>query len=172
MLSRTSFKHKTLTPAAFLRKPRPISQDDILDIWNYEPTMTYAGFDCNDATRDRLRQALLDHLDEVQLCYDWIIRQHVGKMVTYRDHSSYFLKHCVEFATVRSPLDYTYVSNGSFICAALIAKVPYKKIPSAPEAQLAIRGDRRNQKKHWQDPSVSWAKGYAEFAPLYVEVQR
>lgn len=157
----------TITQTTTRRKTLTITRDHILDIWRIEPDLGYGGFILKSEDAAPMRAALLNAIDEIRLCYNWIQRQTIGKRVSPLDHSSYYLKHACEFATMRTPRDYDYVSNGAILCAAMIIGVPYKRWYNSPNARLAIRGNRQNRKLH--RPDASWALGYTEFVPLEMQ---
>jgi hypothetical protein len=137
-----------------------ITADHLLDIWRIEPTLAYGGFGQGD------RAQLVNAISEVQLCYDWLERQDIGQRVTANSHGSYYLKHAVEFSTMRrSMLDYTYVSNGALLTAAIIAHVPYQRCDRrSPNALVAVKGSRRNRKLH--GAKAEHSPSYAEYMPL------
>jgi hypothetical protein len=136
--------------------------DHLLDVWRIEPALCYGGFNQGDRTQ------LVSAISEVQLCYDWLQQQDIGQRVTANSHGSYYLKHAVEFSTMRrSMLDYLYVSNGAFLAAVIIAGVPYQRCNHrGPNALVAVKGSRRNRKLHGAKAEHSLC--YAEYMPLSV----
>src|SRR4051812_38691398 len=93
----------TTTVDRFLK----IAPDHILDALRTEPELGYGGF------QQGHQESFISHIDEVQLCYDWLRCQDIGERVTDKSPSSYYLKHAVEFAVG------CYVSNGCFIVAVI-----------------------------------------------------
>jgi len=102
-----------------------------------EPRLTHFGLGIFDESRKRLdclksgssfdsvdvefaceRQALVDHLEEIAACADWIRRQEKTKSFNMR-RTSYSYKHAVERWFKHRGGPHLYVSNGSFIAAAL-----------------------------------------------------
>lgn len=139
-----------------------ITTNDILDALIKEPTLAYGGFHRTPAEARSTRGDLVTHLDEIQLCYDWLQMQEIGKKATDRSPSSYGLKHAVEFAAGE------YVSNGTFIVACIIRGVPYKRYGhSHPNAACAVKRRRCNRRLH--GAKANRAPYYAEFMPLRVD---
>ena len=137
---------------------------DIVRVLEVEPLLTYGGFAKNEDGAKGNCSELADHLSEIQLCYDWLKRQNIGQRVGAHDHSSYLLKHAVEaFAD-------TYVSNGAFLCAAIIANVPYKRIRNTPNAFVAVRGNR--QRKRSYSGLTQRQCSYSKFNPFPPEYKR
>lgn len=126
-----------------------ITEKHIRFVFQTEPTLTYSGFATKPEDIEKGQNALLNHLAEVQTCFDWIILQRIGRRVSDTDHSSYVLKHAVEQSA-------GYVSNGAFLAATVIAGIPYRRIPKSLNALVAIRGTRRKP-------------GYEKFVPLQPE---
>jgi hypothetical protein len=136
-----------------------ITINDILDAIIKEPTLGYGGFHRTPAEARSTRSDLVTHINEVQLCVDWLSAQDIGQKVTERSPSSYGLKHAVEFAAGQ------YVSNGTFILACIIIGVPYKRYGhSHPNASCAVKRRRCNRKLHGD--KANRAPFYAEFRPI------
>lgn len=137
---------------------------DIRRALEVEPLLTYGGFAKNEDEAKGGYSELVDHISEVQMCYDWLIMQNIGQRVSHREHSSYLLKHAAEaFAD-------SYVSNGAFLCAAIIAGVPYKRIRNTPNAFVAVRG-RRHRKRSYS----GWTyrqRSYDMFNPFPPDYKR
>lgn len=145
-----------------------ITVDHILDIWRVEPSLTYSGFSDDVNLYAKWRAGLIEHLDEVQLCVDWLSQQEVAQRITPKSPNSYSLKHAVEFATrPNAQTDYTYVSNGCLIAAAIILAIPYQRCQgNSLNAQIAIKRSKRNVSLH--GPKAYLGLGYAEYKPLRV----
>lgn len=146
-----------------------ITTDHILDALIKERDLTYGGFTASASEIKAWQPRLIKAVAEVQLCADWIAQQEIGKRVTSYGHSSYYLKHAVEFSLKYSKgFSDPYVSNGAFLCAVIILDVPYKRHPIrySPNATVAIRDHRRNRKLYRSD--ASWALGYTNFKPMKV----
>ena len=139
-----------------------ITTDNILDALHKEPTLGYGGFHATAAEAQPHRGALITEISEVQLCVDWLSAQDIGQKVGPRSHSSYGLKHAVEYATGNKE----YVSNGGFLVACIILGVPYKRFggPKNPNAMVAVKHHRRNQKLH-KDTQLH-SSGWADYKPL------
>ncbi len=137
-----------------------ITVNNILDSLYKEPCLAYGGFHRTPADARPTRGELVKALDEVQLCCDWLSAQDIGAKVTDRSPSSYGLKHAVEFAAGQ------YVSNGTFIVACIIMRVPYKRYGhSHPNAGCAVKRRRCNRKLHGDKATQSPC--YAEFRPIH-----
>jgi hypothetical protein len=137
-----------------------ITINNILDSLYKEPTLGYGGFHRTPAEARSTRGDLITHLGEVQLCCDWLAAQDIGQKVTDRSPSSYGLKHAVEFAAGK------YVSNGCFILACIIMKVPLRRYGhSHPNAGCAVKRRRCNRKLHGD--KANRAPFYAEFRPIH-----
>lgn len=68
---------------------------------------------------------------------DWLSTQ--SKIKTMNpNHSSYGLKHIVERASKAKGASKTYVSNGTFIAAAIHMGFAYKHIPGSLNAMFGI----------------------------------
>lgn len=130
-----------------------ITKAHLLDVWRIEPTLAYGGF--NQGSREQLVNAI----DEIQICFDWLQQQQIAKRISCRSHSSYFLKHCAEFAAD------VYVSNGAFLAAVILAGVPYRRYGmDHPNAACAVVASKRNRALHgdkWHN-----APSFAEYKPL------
>jgi hypothetical protein len=136
-----------------------ITTNDILDALIKEPCLGYGGFHRTPAEASDTRGDLITHLDEVQICCDWLSAQEIGKRVTDHSPSSYGLKHAVEFAAG------SYVSNGTFIVACIITGVPYRRYGhDHPNAGCAVKRRRCNRRLHGD--KANRAPFYAEFKPI------
>lgn len=133
-----------------------ITADTILDVWRIEPTLHYGGFAVNGDPGNRAE--LIRSLDEIQTCYDWLQCQVIAPKVTALSPSSYHLKHAVEFCVG------TYVSNGAFLAAVIIAGVPYRRYWGELNAAVAVEASRRNRKLH--GPKAAQSPDYAGFRPV------
>lgn len=139
-----------------------ITVNNILDSLIKEPTLAYGGFHPSPAEASATRGDLITHINEVQLCVDWLGAQELGKRITDRSPSSYYLKHAVEFAAGK------YVSNGCLIVACIIMGVPYQRYGhDHPNASCAVKRHRRNRPLHGEKGKQYL--GYCEFKPLQVD---
>ena len=129
-----------------------ITTDHVLDAMRQEPTLTDAGFARRGKDLEAGRKTLLGALAEIQMCYDWIAQQDILKIAS-RGRSSYALKHVVEAAARQVGVSDSYVSNGSFLCAALIAGVPYRRYVGAPNAVVGIKLSRKGHLDYKPFPS-------------------
>lgn len=97
-----------------------------------EPHLTYAGIGLYETRQESIRARLVfsgerfereraelhEHLEEIAACADWIKLQ--TRIKTFnRSRSSYGYKHNVEYWIDRRGGPHCYVSNGSFIAAAV-----------------------------------------------------
>ena len=121
-----------------------ITTDNILDALHKEPKLGYGGFCATtEEAQSTHHDLMVTYISEVQLCVDWLSAQDIGKRVTDRSHSSYGLKHAVEYATGKKE----YVSNGGFLVACIILGVPYKRCDlRSPNAMVAVNQHKRNHK--------------------------
>jgi hypothetical protein len=139
-----------------------ITTNDILDALMKEPTLAYGGFHRTPAEASSTRSDLLTHIAEVQLCYDWLQMQEIGKRITDRSPSSYYLKHAAEFAGGQ------YVSNGCLIVACIITGVLYQRYgDDHPNAACAVKRRRSNRLLH--GAKGKQYLGYCKFKPLRVD---
>ena len=139
-----------------------ITVNDILDSLIKEPTLAYGGFHRTPAEARSTRGDLITHIDEIQMCVDWLAAQEIGQKVTDRSPSSYYLKHAAEFAASQ------YVSNGCLIVACIIMGVPYRRYADDhPNAACAVKRRRSNRLLH--GAKGRQYLGYSEFKPLRVE---
>ena len=139
-----------------------ITVNNILDSLIKEPTLAYGGFHPSPSEASATRGDLITHMDEIQMCVDWLAAQEIGKRITDRSPSSYYLKHAAEFAAGQ------YVSNGCLIVACIIMKVPYQRYGhDHPNAACAVKRHRRNRQLHGEKGKQYL--GYCEFKPLHVD---
>lgn len=104
-----------------------MTKTDIEKLYEVEPELTTNGI--GGYKTEKLSE---DHFPEIIMCMDWLRHQSFYKKM-YKSYSSYYLKSIVE-AKNRA-----YVSNGSFIAAAILLGLNYKKYQDDINIYLAIR---------------------------------
>lgn len=106
-----------------------ITTDDLRNVIQKEPMLVYGGFLSDTSTG---QDTLLNALNEVRLCYEWLTLCERRKRINEDIPDSYGLKHRLENDTGM------YVSNGAFIAATIIAGIPYRKYNRYPNIHLAL----------------------------------
>lgn len=108
-----------------------------------EPALNYNGIGGHGTYRGRppeerqqiyqkLRHQLRAHAKDVAITLDWMAKNLAPrKTVNRAGLSSYGLKHLVE-------RDIGYISNGTFIAAAVIARYPYRFDMDSPNADVGV----------------------------------
>jgi hypothetical protein len=111
-----------------------ITSKDIEKLTELYPELTAHGFGVygdDDVVEERL--ALIDAVEAVKICMDWLQMQEVTKTVR-RKHTSYFYKHEVERWHGE-----TYIPNGALIAAAYLLGLKVQRDKKSANALLNIK---------------------------------
>ena len=130
--------------------PGQIQKQDILKAFKLEPKISYAGYyaTVQEARDNRERLLMPRGISEVQRSVDWIRTQKIGKRIGRNSYSSYGFKHVVEKWSGEMKNPDPYVSNGAFLVACVIEKVPIRHSdPLSPNARCAIQIPKKRSLK-------------------------
>ena len=107
----------------------------ILNFLNHHSELTYNGIDWDQDGSDykQFRADLLNAIDEIDKCIEWLSKYFVSNTNIVNPMSSYGLKHYVEkyFAT--------YISTGSLIAAVKILNLKHNEYPGDQNIYMSFK---------------------------------